>query len=307
MAAAEELQSVRIVSGDGTVQAQLVPDANMLCRSLTHRGVELLHPGRGVRAYAEHGKTMGIPLLYPWANRLSRPGYEAAGTRVTLPEPDGRYGLDPNGLPIHGALPGDLRWEITDGHDGDALLAASLVWDDPGLLDLFPFVHELRFEAHADDTGLQIVIELWATGEDQVPVSFGFHPYLVPSPTVGRSEWRVSLGASQRLVLDDHMIPTGATRTLDPTRFQLGDESWDDGLCGLTAPPQFSVATDERTVTVTLDEGYGFAQVYAPPGEDFICFEPMTAPTDALNSGDGLIVLAPGETHRARFSVTVTP
>jgi galactose mutarotase-like enzyme len=43
--------------------------------------------------------------------------------------------------------------------------------------------------------------------------------------------------------------------------------------------------------------------VYAPPGKEFICFEPMTGPTDALNSGQGLRVLEPGERHRARFTV----
>jgi galactose mutarotase-like enzyme len=33
----------------------------------------------------------------------------------------------------------------------------------------------------------------------------------------------------------------------------------------------------------------------------------MTAPTDALRSGDGLTVLAPGEEYRAAVQFTVTP
>ena len=37
----------------------------------------------------------------------------------------------------------------------------------------------------------------------------------------------------------------------------------------------------------------------------FICFEPMTAPANALRSGDGLRLLAPGERYLARFSVSV--
>ena len=39
------------------------------------------------------------------------------------------------------------------------------------------------------------------------------------------------------------------------------------------------------------------------PGQEFICFEPMTAPTNALNSGDGLTVIAPGESYRAAFRI----
>ena len=57
----------------GETSAQFVPGANLLCSSLTHQGVELLDLGRGVEAYAQRGKTMGIPLLYPWANRAQPP------------------------------------------------------------------------------------------------------------------------------------------------------------------------------------------------------------------------------------------
>ena len=58
---------------------------------------------------------------------------------------------------------------------------------------------------------------------------------------------------------------------------------------------------------MSFEAGYAWAQVYAPPGRDFICFEPMPAPTDALNSQNGLIVLAPGAEHRGRFSVSALP
>jgi galactose mutarotase-like enzyme len=43
--------------------------------------------------------------------------------------------------------------------------------------------------------------------------------------------------------------------------------------------------------------------VFAPPGEEVVCFEPMTAPTNALESGDGLREVAPGESFEAVFTV----
>src|ERR1700744_5340961 len=141
MATVEGFETVGIVSEGGALEAAFVHGATMLCQSLTHDGVQLLHAGRGVEAYAQRGKTMGIPLLHPWANRLARPGYTAAGKEVTLPAPEGRYGLDPNGLPIHGALPGLLRWEVLDTGQRDTL-SATLDWSGPELLELFPFVHE---------------------------------------------------------------------------------------------------------------------------------------------------------------------
>jgi galactose mutarotase-like enzyme len=305
MAVVDGFTTVGIVSEGGALEAHFVPDANMVCHSLIRRGVELLDAGRGVRAYAECGKTMGIPLLHPWANRLSGPSYAVAGKEVTLPPPEGRYGLDPNGLPIHGALPGLLRWELIDTGAADRL-SARLDWSARELMELFPFAHELRFDAFAGDAGLELVTTLRATGADTVPVSFGFHPYLRPPGTAPRAEWQVSLGASERLVLDDKMIPTGATEPLEPRRFAMNGQSWDDGLAGLASPPEFRVSAGEETLTVTFDDGFAYAQVFAPEGQDFICFEPMTAPTNALAGRSAVPLVAPGEEYRTAFSIAVT-
>ncbi|MGH2887185.1 MAG: aldose 1-epimerase, partial [Solirubrobacteraceae bacterium] len=106
MGTADGFESITLTSADGTTTAEFVPEANLLCCSLTVDGHELLDRRHGVRAYAEQGKTMGIPLLYPWANRLAEPSYRVGETTVRLPEARGRYATDPGGLPIHGALPG---------------------------------------------------------------------------------------------------------------------------------------------------------------------------------------------------------
>ena len=304
MATALDLTTVSISSPGGETVAELVPGANLLCSSLRHRDGELLDPGHGVEAYARLGRTMGIPLLYPWANRLSRRGYAAAGRSVSLPEPEGRYAVDPNGLPIHGALPGHLRWEVAE--HGPDRLRATLQWGSPALLELFPFAHEVQVQAVVDERGLILTTTVRATGGDSVPVSFGYHPYLT-IPGSQRRGWQVDLGASERLALDERMIPTGAREELIHRDFLLADESWDDSLASLSTPAQFLVSDGELTVSATFEAGYGWAQVYAPPGGDFICFEPMTAPTDALNTGTGLTVLAPGDEYTARVAFAVLP
>ena len=95
------------------LEAQFVPDAGMIGISLTDSGTELLGQRRGLDAYVADGKTMGIPILYPWANRLGANTYTAEGTTVTLTP--GRNGVraDPNGLPIHGVLAAYPRWRVT--------------------------------------------------------------------------------------------------------------------------------------------------------------------------------------------------
>jgi aldose 1-epimerase len=296
------LEAVRIESPAGELAAEFVPAANLVGSSLTYRGVELLHRGGGVGAYADQGKTMGIPLLHPWANRLAGPAYEVAGRRVALPPPEGRHPVDPNGLPIHGALPGLLRWDVTDLQPDR--LTARLDWGGGVLDELFPFPHRLEVTAQAADDALRLQTTLRPAGDGPVPVSFGYHPYLAP-PEVPRREWRVTLGASERLVTDERMIPTGERRALAPRSFVLGDESWDDGLCHLDNPPEFTVAAGGLTLAIVFEEGYRYAQVYAPPGQDLVCFEPMTAPTNALADGRDLVLAEPGGEYRAAFRIAV--
>lgn len=299
---ADGFESVPIMSGDGALVAEFVPAVNMLCGSLRYRGLELLAFPHGVREYAEHGRTTGIPLLHPWANRLAGPRYAAAGTSVQLPGAEGHFATDPNGLPIHGALPGLSRWQLTPESGGDRI-SARLAWDEPSQLRIFPFAHELVLQARVTGDRLTIVTTLRANGGDRVPVAFGFHPYLVLPGS--RRRWRVRLGARSRLVLDGRMIPTGEREPLTASAFTLGDQGWDDGLADLASPAEFALSSGEHRLAVRFEEGFEWAQVFAPPSRDFICFEPMTAPANALQSAEGLTVVSPGERYRAVFSVVV--
>jgi aldose 1-epimerase len=52
-------------------------------------------------------------------------------------------------------------------------------------------------------------------------------------------------------------------------------------------------------------EGYPYAQIYAPKGENYVAFEPMTAPTNALVSGEGLRLVEPNGRFRAVFRIRV--
>jgi aldose 1-epimerase len=293
-------QTVTLTSPDGGTETDFVPEANMVCCSLRYRGAEWLEQRLGLDAYVQQGKTMGIPLLHPWANRLERPGYAVAGKEVSLPQGDARIRLDGD-RPIHGVMPAFLHWELVGARERSSV-KAKLSWTSPELLEVFPFTHELELEAAVGDGMLTMETTLFATGSDPVPVAFGYHPYL-RIPGTSRTTWRIQLGAFRRLVLDDRMIPTGERQPVDQRCVDLGDASWDDAFDGLTTHARFDAATGDSSVEVEFLRGYAFAQVFAPPSTDYICFEPMTAPANALNSGDGLHVIAPGEDYRTAFRV----
>jgi len=319
----QALETVRLHDAQSQLDATFVPGAGMLCCSLRHRGAELLAQNAGVSEYAQRGKTMGVPLLYPWANRLAGLHYTAAGRTVAVPHDPTRIALDGNGLPIHGVIGGRQRWQLTRapdlddgltaedpradaGPDGQSL-AAQLHWSEfasPDLFEVFPFTHDLHYEARLAGGSLEVTIAVHACGKDAVPVAFGLHPYLSP-PGIARERYLIELPPLRQIALDARQIPTGPGEALPARRFELGEQQFDDGFDRVSQPAQFSVQAGTRRIALEFIEGYPCAQVYAPHSGQFICYEPMTAPTNALRSGEGLRVLAPGERHRAVFAVSI--
>jgi aldose 1-epimerase len=302
-----ELASVTLRDEEGSLEATFLPGAGMLCCSLRHRGEEVLAQNAGVDAYVERGKTMGVPLLYPWANRLAGFDYTAGGRAVAVPHDPTRVALDDNGLPIHGVIGGRLQWEqLGEPAAGAQSLTAALRWSEahPDLFEVFPFRHDLRYEARLARGRLELEVRVEACSDDAVPVAFGFHPYL-SSPDAPRERWLVELPAMRRLALDGHQIPTGPERTWPEQSFELAQREFDDGFDSLAQPARFALTGGGRRMELELLEGYPCAQVYAPLGRRLICFEPMTAPANALRSGAGLQLLAPGESYRATFAVSV--
>lgn len=109
-----------------------------------------------------------------------------------------------------------------------------------------------------------------------------------------------------RALLDERDIPSGREEPADISERRLAGHSYDDLFTSLAEPPRFALEGGGRRVELELGEGYPVAQVYAPEDQEFICFEPMTAPADALVTGEGLRTVAPGAAFRAEFRVRVT-
>jgi galactose mutarotase-like enzyme len=210
---------------------------------------------------------------------------------------------------MHGLLAASPFWTVSNVDDV-ALCAHLDFGAHPELLGGFPFPHRLEFRASVEASRLAVRLTVTPTGDRPVPISFGFHPYFRPGSS-DRRGWTIDLPVSRRAVLDERGVPTGAGDELAPGELSgpLGDRTFDDSfdqLSGDGGPVVFSVADERRRVTVEFRDGYSVAHVYAPTESRFICFEPMTAPVDALRSGDRLRWAEPGVPFSAEFVVTVT-
>lgn len=297
---------ITIADREAAFAATFCPKLGMIGCSLRHEGEELLDQGEGLSAYAEKGSTFALPFLHPWANRVSAWSFDLGARRVRLAEDSPIVHRDAaTATAIHGLLAASKHWQVIDA-GADTLTAELDFGAVPQYLAAFPFPHVVRYTATLAGASLTVTITVRASADVAVPVSFGFHPYLT-LPGSDRRDWWIELPVASRALLDERMLPTGERVSIAPGELDgpLADRTFDTSFPELHGErPAFVLADERRRVTLTHTGGYPVSQVYAPERSQFICFEPMTAPVNALVSGDGLRWVAPGERFTAIFAIS---
>ena len=297
-----DFESVVLRDPSSSLTATYVPAAGMICTSLADDGTEFLGQRRGLQAYVSDGKTKGIPLLYPWANRLGDTTYTVDGAVVTVTPGVNGVRADANGLPIHGVLAANSGWLVTEQTDNS--LVASLDWGgEPRLLATFPFPHVLTMSVTLAERTLRVATTVRPTTAAAVPLCFGYHPYF-QLPDVPRAQWLVALPTMRCVIPDERGIPIGRGGELPSSETNLDTHEMDDGFDHVPDGAQFTLFHRDRRVQITFEQGYHAAQVFAPRNDALIAFEPMAAPTDALRQG-GYPVATPGHPVTSTFSITV--
>lgn len=297
-----EAQQVTLSDPSSSLTAAYVPAAGMICTSLAEGDVEYLGQRRGLQAYLTDGKTMGIPILYPWANRLSANQYRVGNTVVDVAPGVNGVRTDAHGAPMHGVLAANPDWQVVE--QGENTLTTSLDWsDEPGLLAIFPFPHRLTMAVTLADRTLTVATTVTPTGRPEVPLCYGYHPY-VTIPDVPREDWQLRTPPMRHLLVDDRGLPTGESKNWPGGEERLGTTELDDGFGDVEAGAVFTLSGGDRRVDVTFDEGYTAAQLFAPGNDAVVGIEPMAAPTDALRQGNYRMA-APGTPETATFSIRV--
>jgi len=288
---------------DGVIVIAIDPAAGNNVVSMTVRGHEI------VWAHGQPGHSQGIPLLAPWANRIDGDAFYANGKKYLLNSNLGNLRYDGNHLPIHGLIGSATDWKVIR-RDAVSVSSRLEFWRFPQWMAQFPFAHVLEITHRLEGGSLEIETAVENLSADPMPLCIGYHPYfqLDDSP---RDEWQVQIPARDQVVLTDKLIPTGERKPLPrPVRFPLAGLAFDDVFTGLTGAP-FTVEGREQRVEVSFGPKYPVGIVYAPPGNSFICFEPMSALTNAFNLDHAGITselqhVPPGSIWRETFRITPT-
>src|SRR5688572_20364185 len=230
------------------------------------------------------------PFLAPWANRLDHEGFYANGKHYALDANVKNYRTDQYKQPIHGLVAYSPEWKVIHmkGDATGAEVTSRLeFFRYPDYMAQFPFAHTIEMTYRLQDGILEVATSVENHSTEAMPVSIGYHPYfrLHDAP---RDQWKVSLAARDHMVLSNQLVPTGETK---PVQFSnpvsLAGTQLDDVFTGLirgeSGRADFSVEGVKEKISVLYGPKYPVAVVYAPAGRDFICFEPMSGPTNAFN------------------------
>lgn len=292
---------IRIADGDLAVSID--PDFGNNAFSFTIRGHDILWKPEGWPRPA----LGGIPLLAPWANRIDGDSYFANGQRYLLNPSLDNLRFDANHLPIHGLLAFAGGWKIV-ARDAASVTSRLEFWRFPRWMAQFPFAHAIEITHRLQGGSLEVGTAIENLCEEPMPLCIGYHPYfgLTDSP---RSEWRLHLAAREQVALSGKLVPTGEKRPISfPNPFPLAGGALDTVFNSLSGDA-FVLQGRTQRIAVRYGEKFPVAIVYAQAGESFVCFEPMTALSNAFNLDHagiaaGLQHIAPGQTWRESFWIT---
>lgn len=278
-------------------------------RALEHDGVDLIVP------FAEHERrpSMRGALLAPWPNRLADGEYEFGGEvhRLVQNEPETRTAA-------HGLIAWtDFR---TTAETADRLVLTGVIAPQPG----YPWRVRIDAEFRLGADGL--AQEITATNESATaaPVGLGGHPYLTVGPPRERGidDLSLTLDAEEILLIsEERMLPVGAVPVGAPdaggrdfrASRRIGRTEINNAFTGLARHDGSArarlLADDGSGVEIEWDERCPWVQLYTADhgvGRDFrsgVAVEPMTCPPDAFTSKRDLLVVLPGESVSAGWTI----
>ena len=274
-------------------------------RELTVDGVDLVEP---FAEDARPAKAQGI-VLAPWGGRVAGGDWRLDGETQRLPITERDKGNASHGL---------LRfspYRLLEQSEERVLLQATIHpqtgW--PFLLDTF-VAYELT------DDGLVVTHEAINAGAARAPWACGAHPFLALGRTAAE-QLTLTVPAARVFNAVD-LIPAKETLVdaMDASApdlrggRRLSQLDIDHNYAGLESVGGVATSSllDEqgRGVELWQDGAFPYAVVFTP--RDFpaidgarhaVAVEPMSAPANALNSGQGLVWLEPGEGWRGEWGI----
>jgi aldose 1-epimerase len=245
-------------------------------------------------------------LLFPFASRIPGGRYKFLNKEYVLVQNDPHH---PSA--IHGLV-----------RKQNFHLSEQVVHEDKGYLKLhyniqgaegYPFSIDFSVKYTLHQDGLfTLTYEATNTGADPAPVMFGWHPYFRLGNEL-TDAWKIDIPSNEIVSFDENMIPTGTEEFPISGPTLLFKKVLDN--CFVVKTSQDSVVTklisDNQHVTLEVQQETGEGKfnhlvVYTPSERDCVAIEPLTGNVDSFNNGEGLNILAPGNSIQGTIGIRLT-
>lgn len=243
-------------------------------------------------------------LLFPFPNRLENGQFIWQDKVYQFPINDAT-----TGNALHGFLR-DCAMQVIDNqcNKNQASITCGYRYDGENFA-YYPFPFDLKITyTISDEHGFTTFVEVQNTGYAALPMSFGWHPYFKIAPTI--KDVQLKLPEVEMVGINARMLPTG--KRYKDKRFSKLTPIGVMALDNCFALTDKSIEHHEiilKSPTTTLlywqDNSFPFVQLFTPSGRDSIAIEPMSGNVNALNNGEGLIVLENGEQWQGEFGVRI--
>ncbi len=271
--------------------ARIAPDLGFNCfefRAMVDgQPVDVLDAMPGFEGGGLKASGSGIPILFPFPNRIRAGKFTWDGKDYSLPTTD-KFGNAIHGLCL------DRPWRVIEQRDDFVTGQFQLSVDAPDRLSLWPtdFVIEVDYEIIQNR--LRANFRIGNPSNRPLPWGLGTHPYfkLPLGKNSQPGDCLIEVPAAKRWELAD-CLPTGNLLDLDES-YDLRSGAYvsvlklDDVYTRIDcAGPQFDcVVMDERAglqVVQTCPPIFREIVAFTPPNRAAVCIEPYTCPTDAIN------------------------
>ena len=260
----------------------------------------------------------GIPLLFPYPNRISGGQYSWNGRDYEL-TPD-LVPFDKTGNAIHGFCI-DRPWRVVSQSQSSVTAVFRTSIDAPERLSLWPADAEIEVTYELSGACLLSIIKVHNPSKQPLPWGFGTHAYFrLPLSSASSAEQCTIYAPASRVWELDECLPNGKTRAVsdrpDLSRsLAFGGLKLDDVYTDVAAEngnvicriidPAAKLLVEQRCSTAFRE-----IVAFTPPWATAVCLEPYTCVTDAINLQQkgidaGLQVLPPGETWSGRIEIEV--
>ncbi len=314
-------ETIRIYDSLSETAAVIAPGLGFNCISFSTeiRGelVELIDSPADVLSGSHRPSSYGIPLLFPFPNRIRNGQFEWEGQAYHVPlQPE-----KPNA--IHGFCY-DRPWRVVNQTEDTVTGRFQLSVDDPERRACWPadFIIDVRYRVA--EHRLECQFRIQNCDSKSLPWGLGTHAYFrLPFGQASQAaNCEISVPVSEKWELEE-FLPTGRrlpVENRDPlcTGAAFGEMKYDDVFTGWASDGgtvRSQIIDPEAGIQLTQicdSQYFREAVVFTPPGRDAVCIEPYTCVTDAINLEQrdinaGLQILPPGKTVQTWLALQVSP